>query len=254
MTQPAAGQTWNAEEYARNAGFVPALGEDALALLAPRPGEEVLDIGCGDGVLTQRIAEAGAKVTGLEPDPSLAARARARGLDVIERDAHDPFGEGRYDAIFSNAALHWMHAPEMVLGNAFAALRPGGRFVAEQGGFGNVAAILVALNASLEGAGHSSRCGTPWDFPSPALQAARLRRAGFTVQKIALIPRPTPLPTGMRGWLATFGAPLLSGLDAATADAIIRDCERRLSNLRDERGTWVADYVRLRFVAAKPDA
>ncbi|MGV6872978.1 methyltransferase domain-containing protein [Pseudochelatococcus sp. B33] len=252
MPRPAAGQIWDAETYINNAGFVSALGQDAFVLLAPEAGEAILDIGCGDGALTLRIAGAGANVVGLEPDPSLAARARERGLTVIEQDAHAPFGQERYDAVFSNAALHWMRAPEIVLANAFAALRPGGRLVAEQGGFGNVAAVIVALNASLEAAGRSDPGFTPWDFPTPALQTARLERAGFSVRDISLIPRPTPLPTGVAGWLGTFGAPFFAGLDAAATRTVIEDTERRLVHLRDERGTWFADYVRLRFVAVKP--
>ena len=246
--RPAAGQDWDAEGYARHAGFVPALGSAVLDLLDPQPGEAILDLGCGDGVLTARIAVAGAEVTGLEPDADMVARARARGLAVIQQDAHDPFGSGLYDAVFSNAALHWMREPQRVLVNARAALKPGGRFVAEQGGFGNVAAVVTALNASLESAGHPVP-PSPWDFPSPAAQRARLEAAGFGVTQIDLIPRPTPLPTGIAGWLATFGAPFMPGLDAEARAAVIADTERRLTHLRDESGTWYADYVRLRFAA-----
>jgi SAM-dependent methyltransferase len=250
--QPAAGQTWSADDYAANAGFVPALGEDVLVSLAPQPGETILDIGCGDGVLTHRIAEAGAQVTGLEPDPSLAGRARKHGLNILEQDAHDSFGDHTYDAIFSNAALHWMRRPEVVLANAYRALRPGGRFVAEQGGFGNVAAILTALNASLEAVGYPEAAGNPWDFPTPAAQTARLEASGFRVESAYLIARPTPLPTGFAGWLATFGAPLMGNLPEEAQRTVIADCARRLFHLTDETGTNIADYVRLRFNAVKP--
>ncbi|PYE83992.1 class I SAM-dependent methyltransferase [Pseudoroseicyclus aestuarii] len=253
MTRPAAGQAWDAAGYAANAGFVPALGTTVLERLAPQPGEAILDIGCGDGVLTARIAEAGATVTGLEPDPSLAAAAGARGIAVLQQDAHDQVEAGPFDAVFSNAALHWMRRPEVVLGNIHAALRPGGRVVVEQGGFGNVAAVLVALNASLEAAGEGARTGNPWDFPTPALQRDRLERAGFTEIDVALVPRPTPLPTGLRGWLQTFGAPLMEGLAPTVRESVIADCERRLAPvLQDETGNWVADYVRLRFEARRP--
>lgn len=244
---PAAGQAWSAEGYARNAGFVPALGGDVLALLAPRAGERILDLGCGDGVLTARIAEAGSEVTGLEPDPDMAKAAGNRGLAVLEHDAHEPFGEGAFDAIFSNAALHWMREPDVVLRNVRRALRPGGRFVAEQGGFGNVAAVVTAINAALEARGREAL--HPWDFPSPTLQRRRLEAAGFRVLSIGLHPRPTPLPTGIAGWLRTFGGPFLRGLEAAEADAILQDAERRLGALRDPAEGWIADYVRLRFAA-----
>ena len=246
--RPRAGQDWDAEGYARHAGFVSELGAAVLDLLAPAPDEAILDLGCGDGALTLRIAATGARVTGLEPDPSMAARARARGLSVLEQDAHEPFGSTCYDAIFSNAALHWMRDPARVLRHARAALRPGGRMIAEQGGFGNVAAVVTALNASLEAAGHPVP-PLPWDFPTPAAQRARLEAAGFAVESIALIPRPTPLPTGMAGWLETFGAPFMPGLDPAARASVAADTERRLTHLRDETGTWHADYVRLRFKA-----
>lgn len=251
-TTPAAGQVWNAGTYAANAGFVPALGADVLALLAPRPGEVILDLGCGDGVLTQKLVAAGATVTGLEPDPDFAAASRNRGIPIIEQDAHLPFGTGAFDAVFSNAALHWMRDPETVIANVFAALKPGGRFVAEQGGFGNVAAVVTAMCAALEAAGYPERAKTPWDFPSPTLERQRLERAGFTVTEIRLIPRPTPLPTGMAGWLATFGSPFVAGLAPETASAITADAVRRLAALNDPAEGWSADYVRLRFAAVKP--
>ena len=244
---PAAGQAWSAEDYARNAGFVPALGAEVLEMLAPRAGERILDLGCGDGVLTSRLLEAGAVVTGLEPDPDMAAAARMRGLAVIEQDAHEPFGEGGYDAVFSNAALHWMRDPERVLANVRRALRPGGRFVAEQGGFGNVAAVATAINAAREAMGLPAV--HPWDFPSPTLQAQRLEAAGFRVRAIGLHPRPTPLPTGMEGWLRTFAGPFLRGLGPAERHALLRDAQRRLHALRDPAEGWIADYVRLRFAA-----
>jgi len=248
---PAAGQVWDAAAYARHAAFVPALGAELLELLAPQPGETILDLGCGDGALTTRLAAAGARVTGLEPDPDLAAAARARGVSVVAQDAHDPFGTAAYDAVFSNAALHWMRAPEVVLANIAQALRPGGRLVAEQGGFGNVAAIVTALNAAREAQGHAAVF--PWDFPSPERQTARLQAAGFTVTEVALIPRPTPLPTGLRGWLDTFAGPFLADLPAAARAPLLDDSARRLAALHDPAAGWVADYVRLRFAARRAD-
>jgi SAM-dependent methyltransferase len=247
---PPGGQDWHAATYARNAGFVPALGADVLALLDPRPGERILDIGCGDGVLTAQIAAAGAEVNGLEPAPDLAAAAERRGLRVWRQDAREPWPEGGFDAVFSNAALHWITGPAPVLDRAFAALKPGGRFVAEQGGFGNVAAVVTALNAARAVRGLPA-C-RPWDFPSPLRQAARLLAAGFAVEEIVLIPRPTPLPTGMAGWLATFAGPFLVDLDEAARLDLLAEAEALMPALHEPEAGWFADYVRLRFKARRP--
>ena len=246
----AAGQAWSARDYATHAGFVPALGTDVLAQLAPQIGEDILDLGCGDGVLTSRLMQSGANVTGLEPDPDLCAAATRSGILVVQKDAHDPFGADCYDAVFSNAALHWMRSPETVIENVYASLRPGGRFVAEQGGFGNVAAIVTAMNAALEAAGFPAI--TPWDFPSPSLQKQRLKRSGFDVTAIALIPRPTPLPTGISGWLRTFAGPFVGAMPTQIQTQILTDAERRMAALYDPIEGWMADYVRLRFTAQKP--
>ena len=248
-SRPAAGQAWDAAGYEKNAGFVATLGGEVLDLLAPRPGERILDLGCGDGTLTARLAASGAEVVGLEPDPRMAARARERGIDVIEQDAHDPFGTEDFDAVFSNAALHWMHDPFRVLANTRQALRRGGRLVAEQGGFGNVAAVRCAIAAAIEAAGY----GIPaevWDFPTPAAQSRRLETVALRVHQMILIPRPTPLPTGIAGWLATFADPYLTDVPASDRNAVLADAERRLLPcLCDETGAWTADYVRLRFAA-----
>ncbi len=247
---PPGGQDWVAATYASNAGFVPALGAEVLALLDPRPGERVVDLGCGDGVLTARIVAAGAEVTGIEPASDLAAAAEARGLTVWRQDAREPWPAGGFDAVFSNAALHWITDPAPVLARAFAALKPGGRFVAEQGGFGNVAAVVTALNAARAARGLAS-C-TPWDFPSPMRQRTRLMAAGFAVEEIALIPRPTPLPTGMAGWLATFAGPFLTDLAPQDRPALLAAAEALLGALHEPEAGWFADYVRLRFVARRP--
>lgn len=245
VAAPAAGQVWDAAQYVKDAGFVADLGADVLALLDARKTERVLDLGCGDGRLTVKI---GAQVTGLEPDPSMAAAARRLGIHVLEQDAHDPFGDGVYDAVFSNAALHWMRDPARVVANVFNALRPGGRFVAEQGGFGNVAAVVTALNA-----GRLARGGAavmPWDFPTVAQATARLQAAGFVVDSCALIHRPTVLPTGMAGWLRSFASPFLAGVE--DGPAMLAGAEAALGSLRDAQGRWHADYVRLRFAARRP--
>jgi SAM-dependent methyltransferase len=250
-TAPANGQRWTADGYARNGRFVADLGQPVLDLLAPRPGERVLDLGCGDGALTAKIAEAGAEVVGADSSPELVEAARVRGLDARLVDGHALPFEAQFDAVFSNAALHWMKRdPDAVIAGVRRALRPGGRFVGEMGGQGNVAAICTALLAALDEQGADGAARHPWFFPTADEYAARLRAHGFAVGEIALHPRPTPLPTGLEGWLATFADPFIAGLDGATRTAAL---DRAVALLRpslcDSAGRWTADYVRLRFAA-----
>ncbi|MEM1363492.1 MAG: class I SAM-dependent methyltransferase [Pseudomonadota bacterium] len=248
---PPAGQTWSASGYRKHAAFVADLGQEVLDLLDPAAGEHILDLGCGDGGLTRKIASRGSKVTGLEPDTSMAEAARVHGLAVLEQDAHTPFGDSAFEAVFSNAALHWMRDPEQVIQNVHRALRPGGRFVAEQGGFGNVASVVTALSAALALQGHEVPNRSLWDFPRPEKQQSRLEEVGFEVTKIALIPRPTPLPTGMSGWLETFAAPYLAKVGPHAQADVLAQTEEFLHHHKDHSGVWWADYVRLRFSAIK---
>lgn len=245
-------QHWSAERYAEAAHFVPALGTAVLELLAPRPGERILDLGCGDGVLTERIAAAGAVVVGVDAAPDMIAAARARGLDARVVAGHDLTFDGEFDAVFSNAALHWMRPAEAVLAGVHRALKPGGRFVAEMGGHNNTAAIMVALRAVLGRRGIEAQRLSPWWFPSAAAYRAKLEAAGFTVGEIRIVPRPTPLPAGLDAWLDTFAGDFFGALpehDRVPARTEIVDLLRPI--LMDETGIWIADYVRLRFRAER---
>jgi SAM-dependent methyltransferase len=245
-------QTWSTESYARNAAFVPALGAGVVDLLAPKPDERILDLGCGEGTLTQSLVAAGARAVGVDASPDFIATARARGLDARLADAHDlPFAS-EFDAVFSNAALHWMLEPERVLAGVARALVPGGRFVAELGAKGNVASILQAIGAALERRGIDPSRRVLWYFPSSAEYASQLEAAGFVVERLEYFARPTLLPTGMRAWLETFAQPLLEGFGGSERDALLDEVTAYLAPaLRDPEGNWVADYVRLRFVARR---
>ncbi len=241
---------WSADAYAANARFVADLGTPVLDLLAPRMGEAILDLGCGDGVLTDAIAATGATVTGIDGSPSMVAAARARGLDAHVMDAQALTFVHRFDAVFSNAALHWMPDTDAVLAGVRRALTPGGRFVGEMGGHGNVAAIATALRASLRMRGIAPGETFAWVFPTAEIFAAHLQAHGFIVRQAALFGRPTPLPTGMAGWLATFAAPFLTDFDEETGAQILEEVESLLAPaLRTAAGDWIADYVRLRFFA-----
>ena len=246
---------WNPRDYADNAGFVPALGNAALELLAPQPGEAILDLGCGDGVLTKRIAEAGANVLGVDASEGMLAAARDLGLTVEKADGQALAFEARFDAVFSNAALHWMPNQRAVADGVFRALKPGGRYVGECGGFGNIAAIRTALRAVLGAHGFSPDSGGGQTYLTAESFTEIHAAAGFTDIEARIIPRPTPLPTGIRGWLKTFRAGFLdeAGVPEAARARVIDEVEALLAPaLRDSAGNWSADYVRLRWQARKP--
>lgn len=248
-TTPDAGQQWNAHDYAIDAGFVPVLGGAVARLLDPQRGERILDLGCGDGVLSFDLALSGAHITGVDASPELVGGARARGIEAHVMDAHALTFNRQFDAVFSNAALHWMRGADQVIAGVARALKPGGRFVAEMGGHGNVVAITSALQAALCSNGHAVPA-FPWHFPTADDYAERLRAHGFQVRYIEMQARPTALPTGMRGWLRTFASPFLTGLDATQRQRVIDDAVALLEPAQcDARGQWTADYVRLRFDA-----
>ena len=222
-----------------------------LGLLAPEPGERILDLGCGDGALTAAIAAAGAAVVGVDGSADMVRAARGRGLDAHIMDGQHLAFECAFDAVFSNAALHWMLDADAVAAGVAKALVPGGRFVGEMGGHGNVAAIAVAVRAVLGARGPDP--SEVWFFPTAAGYGGLLERHGFAVEQAALIPRPTPLSTGIAGWLATFSKPFLSGLPSADRAPVLAEIERLLApTLRTASGEWIADYVRLRFAAHLP--
>jgi trans-aconitate methyltransferase len=240
--------TWRSETYLQHAAFVPNLGAAALELLAPRPGERILDIGCGEGTLTRQIVARGATVVGIDSSQDMVDAALARGLDARLVDAEMLGFDNEFDAVFSNAALHWIRNQDAVLDGIVRALRHGGRFVAELGGRGNIAAIETAINVVL--ARRGLQPGTRRYYPSDSEYDARLTAHGFTVEQIALIPRPTPLPTGIRGWLGIFERSTLDRLGAGS-EAAVDEIEELLRPTLCDQGRWTADYVRLRFKATK---
>jgi SAM-dependent methyltransferase len=247
------GQDWDAASYERNAAFVAELGEPLVALLAPRAGQRVLDLGCGDGRLTLALRQAGCVVVGVDASASQVEAARRRGLDARVMDGQALDFDGVFDAVFSNAALHWMKRPDLVLQGVWKALRPGGRFVGELGAAGNVGAIVRALDEALRRRGRSFADLSPWFYPTGPEYRARLEAAGFAVVTLEVFARPTPLPGDITAWLETFAGAFQSALPDPARAALFAELRAALApTLQKPDGTWWADYVRLRFHAVKP--
>jgi len=251
-SEPKPGQNWNAAAYAATGRFVSQYGSAVVELLQPRAREKILDLGCGDGALTEEIAASGAIVTGVDSSDAMLAAASARGLHVQKASGDALPFEHEFDAVFSNAALHWMSNAEAVIASIHHTLRPGGRFVAEMGGLGNIASIRVALQAVLAKHGIDAEAAAASFFPSAAHYRSLLEQHGFTVEFIAIIPRPTPLAAGMEAWLNTFRNGVLDRLPPAERAAALQETIALLKPvLCDVNGDWTADYVRLRFKAIR---
>jgi SAM-dependent methyltransferase len=245
---PASTSQWDAADYARVGGFVPALGQAALDLLDPQPGEHILDIGCGDGTLTLKIKEMGAEVVGIDNSLSMVAAAKAKGLDARLMDAADlKFGEA-FDAVFSNATLHWVLDKERAARAIWFALKPGGRFAGEMGGRGNLARLRVALDNELVARGYGPPTYAANWYPSVEEFTAVYEQAGFKDIEARLIERPTSLDHGVAAWVTTFRA---GWLDRA---GVPHDQRQTIAEAVANRvGSDVADYVRLRFIMRKPN-
>jgi trans-aconitate methyltransferase len=243
-------QRWNPSEYSEHGRFVTDLGANILEWLDPKPGEAILDIGCGDGVLTEQIMQRGAHVLGVDASAEMVEAARNRGVHAEAMDATRLTFQQQFDAVFSNAALHWIHDQPALLSGVASALKPGGRFVAEMGGHGNIAAIRASLHAALAHHGLAQLMAADNYFPTVAEYRRLLEAHGFTVETMELVPRPTPLPSGMRAWLTMFRRAIFESVPQNLRDTILNETIEHLeSALLDRDGNWTADYVRLRFRA-----
>ncbi|MBV0925346.1 methyltransferase domain-containing protein [Halomicroarcula limicola] len=249
---------WDPGDYDDGHGFVSEYGRDVLELLDPRPGERILDVGCGTGHLTAAIADSGADAVGIDASAEMIREARQTYPDLsFERaDAREYEPNGEFDAVFSNAALHWIPGGDhdAVLSTVADALGECGRFVAELGGRGNVRRIVDALDAELRERGE--RVVHPWYFPSVGEYASRVESHGFEVTAARLFDRPTELDggaDGLRNWIEIFGDDFFAGVDDSEREAVLDGVEGRLRDglFDPETATWTADYRRLRFVAER---
>ena len=248
LIQPAASTSkWNAGDYARVARFVAELGEAALDLLDPLPGERILDVGCGEGTLTKKILDRGATVLGIDNSPEMVAAARAHGVDAVLLSAGDMQFFAEFDGAFSNAVLHWVLEKDQAARAIFRALKPGARFAGEMGGEGNLKRVREALDEELVIRGYAPPTEASNWYASPDEFAAVYEAAGFREVDARLIERPTPIDHGVASWVTTFR---LGWLDRAA----VPEQERAEigAAVADRIGSNVADYVRLRFIMRKP--
>jgi trans-aconitate methyltransferase len=252
---PITEQAWNPAHYDRAGAFVPKLASDLIELLAPQPGERVLDLGCGTGDLTQQLAAAGARPFGVDASADMIAEASRKhpNLSFEIGDGQELRFDGEFDAVFSNAALHWMPRAQDVAVGVARALRPGGRFIAEFGGARCVATVRKAVHASLSELGIEGYRTPDWFFPSAAQYARLLDDAGLFVHTLLWFERPTRLEgnAGLETWLELFCLPLLNALGERRAE-LVRSVEERCRAALFQGGSWWLDYTRLRVLATKP--
>ena len=246
---------WDTNLYDQKHSFVTKYGEDLLSLLDAKPGERILDIGCGSGHLTKQIADAGAEVTGLDSSQEMIATARAAypAINFIVADASDFSFEKPFDAIFSNAALHWVDRAEEAIICMSNALKPGGRFVIEMGGKGNIAGIGTELEQARKNLDGRQAKATNY-FPSIGEYASLLEKHGIEVVSALLFDRMTKLEGGEEGlenWIKMFRRELLTDLSEDQKSAIFAEVETALRDKLFKDGNWFADYRRLRIVAFK---
>jgi SAM-dependent methyltransferase len=239
---------WNAADYARVGGFVAELGGAAFDLLDPQPGERILDVGCGEGTLTMKIAERGATVLGIDNSPEMIAAARANGIDAVLMDAADMPFSSEFDGAFSNATLHWVLEKEQAARAVFRALKAGGRFAGEMGGDGNLQKLRDALDEELIIRGYAPPVEAANWYASPEAFAAVYEAAGFREIDARLIERPTPVEHGIAEWVTTFRRGWLDRAGVPEGD------RAEIGAAVAERvGSNIADYVRLRFIMRKPN-
>ncbi|KAK9701911.1 hypothetical protein K7432_011510 [Basidiobolus ranarum] len=249
-------QSWSPNNYATHANFVPNLTTDVVNLLNPSPDWTLLDLGCGDGVLTKKLQNHCKKVVGVDSSPEMIEAARQLGCrNISVMDGHmlgeDKF-EDKFDAVFSNAALHWMKKdPAAVIRGVHDILKTDGKFVGEMGGHLNCHELHSALINAVNKRGGNGVELSPWFFPTLEEYAQLLQSNGFRVERIELVPRITPLPTDVSGWVKTFGGSFLSPFDEATQAEIVQEIMDFLRPVCYRNNEWSVMYVRLRFVAVR---
>ena len=246
---------WNTSLYEQNHAFVFEYGKDLISLLDPHPDETILDLGCGTGHLTKTIAGSGARVVGLDSSPAMieVARATYPVLEFLLADAANFSLPATFDAVFSNATLHWVVEAEQAIRCIAASLKNRGRFVAEFGGKGNVNTIITAIQQSIWEQMHLE-VKSSWFFPTIGEYTTMLEKHGFAVQVALLFDRPTKLEQGeigLRNWINMFCAAMFREVPETMREQVLRSTEAKARDRLFKVDHWIADYRRLRVVAIK---
>lgn len=247
---------WNANLYDEKHLFVSQFGEDLVELLAPKKDEDILDIGCGTGDITKTISEFGTKVKGIDKSKNMIYQARKKypNIEFHVEDATELNYNIEFDAVFSNATLHWVKPPKKALSCVYDSLKEGGRFVAEFGGKGNVGQLTAEIINQLRRLGFPYKEGRfPWFFPSIGEYTALMEEVGFKVTFANLFDRPTPLEgdNGIKNWIDMFGKTIVEGLDKDTIDLLVTHVENNLRKTMFRENKWIADYKRIRVIGIK---
>lgn len=248
---------WNAHLYNDKHSFVFKYGEDLVDILNPQAGERILDLGCGTGYLTNVIAASGASVVGIDSSLEMISKAKAQypALEFKVQSATEFYFDEHFNAIFSNAVLHWVLQKEMAIDCMYRNLKKSGRLVLEFGGKQNVAKIVTALQNSLIKHGFAENAAIPlWYFPCLSEYTSLLEKRGFRVIYAAHFNRDTKLTdtkNGIKDWIKMFGSTFLKGIDAAVVENILTEVQQALEPTQFRNGEWFADYKRLRIIAIK---
>ena len=247
---------WNSSLYQDKHNFVWKYGENLLEIINPQQNEIILDLGCGTGQLTAKIAESGAEVIGIDSAPEMIEKAQENypQLKFKVADARSFELSQPVDAVFSNAALHWISEADEVINSINKSLKTGGRFIAEFGGRGNIDLIVQALYKALDKIGVDAYKLNPWYFPNIGEYAAKLEEQGFEVVYSNLFYRPTLLQdkdNGLANWIKMFGGNFFTELSESEINQVIQDVEKQLKPKLYQDGNWFADYRRIKIKAVK---
>jgi trans-aconitate methyltransferase len=256
MKNQTTNDTWDANLYDQNHSFVSNYGNHLIELLAPKQGEKILDLGCGTGDLAKKLYDRGVDMVGVDKSQNMISQALSKypHINFMVRDVTNLGYYLEFDAIFSNATLHWVKQPKQALHCIYQSLKPGGRFVAEFGGKGNVRMITDEIIQQIKQSGIEFNMEQfPWYYPSIAEYTCLMEQTGYRVIFAEHFDRPTPLDgeNGLRNWMKMFGSHLFEGMDEMKKDSIITKVESKLKDVLYKNGKWIADYKRIRVIGLK---